>query len=378
MLRWPFRRRTPKPQADPAHAWALFGAMREDAGRFAGLGDARVLIYFPHGLGDWIFFSLIAPLLDPTNAYAITRFGDDYVSVAEGSALLEPLFSGVRAPGDGSAQGARHLGIALCDCDGGKVRVALPPPLDDAVERFVPEAMLWTDFPETQGRTAFPYHTKARSLARSLATRSRLRGFDLSQPLRSCFDFAAPAALQARFDESLAPLAPPGSRVCVLSRTGFTAARKNWGDGSEARAFAAAMRREDPRWRFVSMDEEDLGEGSAGFRALFGRLDEPFARLYKALAARADLFVGVPAGPLHFTMARGGVPVIGLWLAHHPDWYDEPNADAIHLIGRTVKDRGYDRRPATRTKPASLRHRIVQLETSEIPATAVVEAATRR
>jgi hypothetical protein len=74
-------------------------------------------------------------------------------------------------------------------------------------------------------------------------------------------------------------------------------------------------------------------------------------------------------------MARGGVPVVGLWLAHHPDWYDEPNADAIHLVGRHVRDRGFDRRPATATKPASLQHRLVYLDSLGIPAADVYDAA---
>ena len=33
------------------------------------------------------------------------------------------------------------------------------------------------------------------------------------------------------------------------------------------------------------------------FAQLFAELDEPFARLYKALALRIDLFVGVPGRP---------------------------------------------------------------------------------
>jgi hypothetical protein len=123
------------------------------------------------------------------------------------------------------------------------------------------------------------------------------------------------------------------------------------------------------------MDDEPLGENVAGFRALFGALDEPFARLYKALASRTGLFVGVPAGPLHVTMARGGVPVVGLWLAHHPDWYDEPNPLAIHLVGRYIVDKGFDKRPATKTKPASLQHRLIQLDSQALPGAAVVEAA---
>ncbi|HEY6450657.1 MAG TPA: hypothetical protein VIX60_08265, partial [Candidatus Cybelea sp.] len=146
-------------------------------------------------------------------------------------------------------------------------------------------------------------------------------------------------------------------------------------DGSEARAFVAAMRRESPGWRFISMDDEDLGEGAAGFRALFGDLDEPFARAYKALAKRTDLFVGIPAGPLHLTMARGGIPTIGIWVAHHPDWYDEPNPDAIHLVGRYVRDRAFERRPATTTKPLALQHRLIYLDKEVIGAGAVVELA---
>jgi hypothetical protein len=350
-------------------------AMREDRGRFAGVRDARVLVYWPHGLGDWVHLGTLAPLLEPSNAYAVTRFGDDYSALFEGHPRMAPLNSGVRAPSDGAALGARHFGLDLRRLNGKRVEALVPPPLDAAIRDFAAGVLLWTDYPETEGRTAYPFHTKARNLARLLVRPERLAAFDLSRPLPNSLDFSAPAAVQRRFDERLRAFAAPGTKVCVLSRAGVTAARKNWGDGSEARAFAAALRGNDPRWRFVSMDDEPLGENSAGFRALFGDLDEPFARSYKALAARTDLFVGVPAGPLHVTMARGGVPTVGLWLAHHPDWYDEPNAVAIHLAGRYVRDRGFDRRAATATKPASLRHRIVYLDTAHVPAEAVVEAA---
>ena len=65
---------------------------------------------------------------------------------------------------------------------------------------------------------------------------------------------------------------------------------------------------------------------------------------------------------------------MGLWLAHHPDWYDEPNSAAIHLVGRYVRDRGFHRRPATVTKPASLQHRIHYLETPIAGADDAIEA----
>jgi hypothetical protein len=353
----------------------ILPAIREDRGRFAALRERRVLIYWPHGLGDWVHFGAIAPLLEPSNAYAITRFGDDYVSIMEGSAGVEPLLSGARSPSDGAATAARHLGLSLRQCDGRTVSVEIPTPLDAAVARFAPEILLWTDYPETEGRTGYPFHTKARNLARLLVRAERLARFDLAAPLPNAIDFRAPLAAQRLVDERLARFANAGNRLGVISRSGVTAARKNWGDGVEARAFVAAMRRESREWRFISMDEEDLGENVVGFRALFGDLDEPFARIYKALAQRTELFVGIPAGPLHFTLARGGIPTIGLWIAHHPDWYDEPNPDAIHLVGRYVRDRGFERRPATTTKPSSLQHRLIYLDTQEVGAESVLAAA---
>lgn len=351
--------------------------MREDRGRFARMRDARVLIYWPHGFGDWIHFGAVLPLLEPSNTYAITRFGDDYVSVMEGSGAVVPLFSGARAPSDGEEFGARHLGLRLSACNGRARRLELPETLGDAVTAFAPDVVLWTDYPETEGRTAFPFHTKARNLARLLISPERLAAFDLAGPLRNAIDFAPAPAVARAVDERLARFVGPGVRLGVISRSGFTAARKNWGDGSEAREFVSAMRRVAGNWRFISMDDEDLGDGTAGFRALFGDLDEPFARKLKALSARIELFVGIPAGPLHFILARGHIPTVGVWRAHHPDWYDEPNPDAVHLVGKLVRDRGFDRRVASSTKPAALQHRIEYLENDEFGAERVVEAARR-
>ncbi len=349
-------------------------ALREDRGRFAALRSARVLVYWPHGLGDWVHFASIAPLLEPSNVYAITRFGDDYVSTMEGNRYVRPIFSGVRTPNDGSREGTRHFGIELRRCNGARVHLALSAPLRAPVESFAPDILLWTDYPETEGRTAYPFHTKARNLARLLVARDRLSSLDLSRPLRSTIDFEAPAAVQRLVDERLARFIEPADRLCIISRTGVTAARKNWGDHVQAQELVQRLRRQDSRWRALTMDGETLGDGAADFRDLFGDLNEPFARLYKALLARTSLFIGIPAGPLHMAMARTGVPTIGLWLAHHPDWYDEPNPDAVHLIGRYVRERRFDRRPATTTKPPSLFHRICYLDTAEIPGELVLEA----
>jgi hypothetical protein len=350
-------------------------AMREDRGRFARIRDARVLVYWPHGLGDWTHLGAILPLLEPSNAYATVRFGDDYGSVMENQAYATPLRSGVRAPGTGAELGAAHLGVELRRLNGGHATLALPAPLDGEVRAFAPDTLLWTDYPETEGRTAYPFHTKARNLARLIVRPERLAQFDLAKPLPSAIDFSVSPETQRRVDERLAAFAPPGTKLCIVSRAGVTAARKNWGDGSEARAFVVLMHRDDPRWRFISMDGEALGDGVTSYRDGFGEIDEPFARVFKAVVARAALFVGVPAGPLHVTMARGGVPVVGLWLAHHPDWYDEPNPSAIHIVGKYVRDRRFDRRVASTTKPPSLAHRIEYLDTPAVAASAALEAA---
>lgn len=337
--------------------------------------DRRALIYWPHGFGDWVHLGHVLPLLEPSNAYAVTRYGDDYVSVMDANSVAAPLYGGVLTPGDGAGEGASHLGLALRRCNGEPAVLYLAERLAASVAEFAPDALLWTDYPETEGRTAYPFHTKARNLARRIVAPDRLSGFDLSKPLRSAIDFAAPLDVQRRVDERLAHLAPPGTRLCVISRSGVTAARKNWGDGTEALEFAELLRRRSPTWRIVSMDEEDLGERSAGFRALFADLELPFGILMKAVAARIDLLVGVPAGPLHFALARGGIAVVGLWFAHHPDWYDEPNPDATHLVGSYVRERRFDRRIASTSKPPSLQHRIEYLDTAGVAAGIVLEAA---
>lgn len=347
-------------------------AVREDRGRFAAQRDRRVLIYWPHGFGDWVHLGYVLPLLEPSNAYAVTRFGDDYVSLMENDPLVTPLLSGVRIPGDGAAEGTPHLGCTLRRCNGANVRLRLAGPLRESIPAFAPDLLLWTDYPETEGRTAYPFHTKARNLVRLLVRKERIASLDLARPLRSSLDFTVDATLQLRVDERLTQLAAPGRRLCLISRCGVTAARKNW-DEAPAREFAGALYSRG--WRILSMDGDDFGDGAASFRDLFAGIDEPFGRLMKAVAARLDLVAGIPAGPLHFMLARGGVPAIGLWLAHHPDWYDEPNPDAIHLVGQYVRERGFDRRIATTSKPPALRHRIVYLDAPEIGAENVLEAA---
>ena len=76
-----------------------------EAGDFRTITGANVLIYLPHGFGDWVHFSRILPLLEPSNRYFMTRFGDDTVSVMEDDPFAHPLYCGHNATGsaDGGA-----------------------------------------------------------------------------------------------------------------------------------------------------------------------------------------------------------------------------------------------------------------------------------
>ncbi|MGH7737481.1 MAG: hypothetical protein ACREMP_06395 [Candidatus Tyrphobacter sp.] len=357
-------------------------AMREDRGRFAALRDERVFVYWPHGLGDFAYLGVLLPLLEPSNRYALARFGDEYCALLDPNPHAEVLTSGTRAPSDGSEFGCAHFGLDLRRLDGREREIAVPEPLGEHLAAFGPTAMLWTDYPETEGRTAFPFHTKARNLARALVARERLATFDLTTRLPAAVDFGVCAELQRLVDERLRTFAPPGAHIYVLSTAGYTAPRKSW-EPAQARAFVDLLRRRDARARIVTMEEPSLRDPSqwpgreivAGYRELFDGLDAAFARVYLALLNRAAGVVAVPAGPLHVAMVRGDIPIVGIWVTHLPEWYDEPNPLAVHVIGDAIRERGFDRRPATKTLPKGW-HRKIVVGTKSIGADAVIEALT--
>ncbi|GAC1502000.1 MAG: hypothetical protein NVS1B14_06600 [Vulcanimicrobiaceae bacterium] len=333
---------------------------------FQTLRGTRVLIYWPHGLGDWVHLSTIIPMLEPSNQYFITRFGDDYVAAFDGHATVAPLFSGVHRISDGSDFGAKHFGLDHRHVRGRTMELQCPPPFDRTFAQAGIEAVLYTDYPERAGRSRFPFHTKARLLAKSLVAPERLEQFDLTQPLKNTLDFSVSAVTQNAVDARLRTLMGPADKLCVLATAGHTNARKNW-PAPEAERFVQRFASLDPCWKFLNLDKD--------FGPLFAGLDLPFARAYRALLARTHLFVGVPAGPLHVAMARADVPMVGIWLAHHPDWYDEPNSNALHLVGEFVYRSKFDRRAASVTKPAALRHRIEPLGSGTGATDAVVGAA---
>ncbi|MDQ2865829.1 MAG: hypothetical protein M3R51_06345 [Candidatus Eremiobacteraeota bacterium] len=336
----------------------------ERRGAFARLRGRRVLIYWPHGLGDFVHLSYILPLVEPSNTYFITRFGDDYVHLYDGCEIATPIYSGIAKPQDGSALHARHLGINFKRIRNAPMEVEVPEPLHGRIEAAGIDTLLYTDYPEHEGRLGFPFHTKARALARDLVSAERLASLPLDRPLVSALPLATTRETTALVEERLRSYVGAAERLIVVAPGGHTTPQKTWPE-SEVEAFADAMLAATPKTRTVTIDErtsKQIGRDpalAATTQDLFGDCAIPFAQMLIALLRACDAFVGVAAGPLHTALAIGGRPIVGIWLAHYPDWYDENTEGAIHLVGPYALKKRLDRRKATATLPLRLRARTV-------------------
>lgn len=323
----------------------------ERNGAFARLRERRVLIYWPHGLGDFVHFGHVVPMLEPSNEYFITRYGDDFVHLYDGAEGIAPLYSGAMPIGDGGALGARHLGIDFRRIRNREEDVTIAEPLRSRVVEHGIDAILYTDYPECEGRTRFPFHTKARALARELVLPERLAQFDLSHPLGNALRFDVPPDARARIEERIRTLAGPGERLYVISPGGHTNVEKTWPQ-ADVNTFVALLEQRDASARAFVVNERNVAER-------FGDLQLPFAYVLVTLLRAAHAFVGVPSGPLHAAIALGASPVVGIWLSRYPDWYDEPHPNVTHLVGPIPYKKRYDRRIGSTSLPPTLHHDIV-------------------
>lgn len=336
-----------------------------DRGGFSSLRDENVLMYWPHGFGDLVGLGYVLPLLEPTNKFWITRFGDDYLSLMDGSAYITPAFAGgppaVHA-GDGQSVMVRHLGVSYDSINGEEQKVQLPESVFEVCRRNKIDTLLWTSFPETFGRRPFPYHSKARNLARHIAPRSSYPVLESNIPLINGVSFSVAPWLSAWVEARLRNVAGLGHRkLCIIARNGYTSTGKNWGhrwredlplqkrrQGEECRDFMRLLLKKDRRWLFLSMEDRAY-EGDHTLRSsdlhcytyadLFGSVHAgtiPFGLILKTIVNFASLSIGVPTGPFHLTMAKRDLPTVGVWIEHSPTWYDEPKDCALHLVGSEV------------------------------------------
>lgn len=328
----------------------------DDGRAFGSLTNRRALIYWPHGFGDFVHLSFVVPLLEPSNAYYLTRFGDDFVHLYDEGAHVRPLYSGTRVRGDGSLLGARpHFGLDLDHPPDGDTPLDVPEPLRSRILEHRIDALLVCRYPEMTGRTAYPFQTKARYLASRIVAPQRLAAIDLAQPLHSSLAFRPPAQTTALLERRIREVIEPGAHLYLLSSGGHTQVDKIWAE-HEVVTFARDVRRRDQRARVVTIDErtsEAIGRERAlapTTTDLFADMDLPFAHVLVALVRAAHAYVGVAAGPLHCAVAMGGRPTVGIWLAHWPEYYDEPTRDTIHLVGPAVYRKRLDQRSGARSK----------------------------
>lgn len=320
--------------------------------------NSNIFLYWPHGFGDWVFLGYVLPLLGNGNRFWISRFGDDNVSLFEGSPDVTPVYTGHNRCNDGEPYGNRHFGLLRDSFDGSPKEVHLPVSLHRVFKEAGVETMLWSGFPETHGRVPPPFHTKARQFLSFLNPAAQ----NLNRPLVNTISRFPPKHIldwgRTRIENFTIGHT---SRICVIGRTGYTSVGKNWGhkfredlpedqryEASEAIQFIKALRRKDRSWIFVTLDEGDIAnyckengiDGVWSFYDVFGPLGEfgvPFGLSLKSLFLRTELFVGVPAGPYHLSMIYSDFPTIGLWIEHFPSWYDEPKKTSVHLVGRDLE-----------------------------------------
>ena len=373
-----------------------------DDGGFKDLRGANVLIYFPHGFGDWVQLAYALPLLEPSNRYWITRFGDDNVALMEGHPTVTPVYLGLNGTqnGGGEAFGNRNFGLGDDTADGSEHELQLPASLHELCVRERIGALLWSPFLETYGSTGFPYHSKARYFARGAAPGAQTARVDFGVPLTSSLTFDVPAWAGQWVESRLRNmLGLPGRKLCIIGRNGYTSVGKNWGhrwreempdaqrrEGEECRDFMRLMLRKDPRWIFLTMEDRLFGGDDTvrapelncrSYAEVFGEADSPSipcGLVMKVLANVADLCVGVPAGPYHLCMTKPELPTVGVWLEHVPSWYDEPKDASIHVVSRNVRDHALDRRPGSFFDKGRLRFRTMHVDSRVVRGADVVAA----
>ena len=373
-----------------------------DQGDFSALSGANVLIYFPHGFGDWVQFSTILPLLEPSNRYFITRFGDDSLSLMEDNAFVSPLYCGYNSPNceDGGLFELRHFGLDYDEVDGSVKTLDLPLALHRRCRELDIDTVFWTSLPETWGEVPFPYHTKARSLLPHLVSEDRLRRADLAAPLPSTIHFQSSPWLARWVESRLTTFGGFGERkLCLISRNGYTTIGKNWGhlfreevpgrhlrEGQECRDFMRLLLKKDPRWMFLIM-EDQLFEGddtmrSPAFHAysyaqLFGSVGgdaPPFGLVMKALVGPGGPVGRHPRRAGTFVHGEGGPPD-GRPLARPPSLLVRRAESKLHSSGQPARPgRGEDLRPGSFEERAGLRYQTRWLDTLRIPGEQVLSA----
>lgn len=206
-------------------------AYNKIAHKFSVLKDSGILIYFPHGFGDWVHMSHILPLLEPSNRYFISGFGDDFVSVMDGCGAATPLYLGTASwqCSCGELFGNRHFGVDVGELHGTEVEANLPLSLYCAsVENSITE-FLFTPFVDPVGFRPFPHHTKGRALLRSILLPGLPRYDRLLSKLPCPINFDVPPMIQQFVENRLVNFLGVGRKSCACSAEAGTLLKRRLG-----------------------------------------------------------------------------------------------------------------------------------------------------
>jgi hypothetical protein len=275
----------------------------------------------------------------------------------------------------------------------------MPLSIYEACRQNKISTLLWTSYPETFGNRPYPYHSKARNLARHVAPRSSYEVLESGKPLANCINFEVDPWISRWVEARLRNCGGFGKRkLCLISRNGYTSIGKNWGhrwredlppnrrrEAEECRDFMRLMLKKDSRWLFLVM-EDRLFDGDDTVRSerthcisyaeLFGTTNGggiPFGMIMKVLVKLASLSIGVPTGPFHLSMVKNDLPTVGVWIQHSPTWYDEPKSCSIHLVGSEVANNPRIR-PQLQFEANGLSHRMLLQETRIITGEQALQA----
>jgi hypothetical protein len=341
-------------------------------GNFPSLRNRNVLIYWPHGVGDWVFLSNIIPVLNRSNRYFVTRYGDDTVALFDGSEYATPLYIGVNSPhcGDGKAYHNEHFTVDYDTIDGSTKMLELPLGLYEQCRKNDIDTFLFHSFYEVYGWRDFPFHTKGRNTLPELVDGETLNSARLDTSLRSAVNPHVDSWVKKWIESRLESFTGrEGRKLCLICRNGYTSTSKNWGhkwredmpegkqnEGEEARDFMRLLLDKDPNWIFLTFEDRlfngydtlrDASLNSFSYADVFNTVGDgcaPYALILRALMEIADLCIGVPVGPYHLSMAYPNLPSVGLWIDHIPSWYDEPKSGSINIINsHAIHQKYYDR-----------------------------------
>jgi hypothetical protein len=369
--------------------------------KFVAIHDSNVLIYYPEGVGDFVFLSYVLPLMDRSNQYWLTRGGAASPSLFEGSNFVTPVYSGA-GPGDEDRFGDWHEGDwHEGSIEGGVDKLTLPPSVMQYCVEHDIDTILPLRLSETWGGDHFPFHSKFRHDIPCLVSREAISKIRLDSPLEAGIPWTPTQWLTEWVRARIRRMSSGNdTRLCLISRNGYTATQKNWGhlfreempdgkqrEGEECRDFMRAMLEEDPDWLFLVMEDRmfegddtvrDVALNCYSYAEVFGSnfgTMLPFALVCRDLVCMAELSVGVPTGPYHISTAHPTLPTIGLWIDHHPSWYDEPNKNGVHILSQHLWESGAINRPGTFTDRGNIHYRCIRSPKRIIPGELVAEVA---